>query len=308
MRLPRIIYCGLACGVVLGAMCVLARAADSAYRASIEKWRQDYETSLKSDDGWLTVSGLFFLHDGDNRFGSDPLNDIVLSGTDMPADAGTFSFHGGKAVVHVNAGVKITMNGKPVASDAELHPDSAADRLRIGNLTLYLHASGARYAIRVKDRNSKLRTGFTGLHWFPVNESYRLTARYVPYQPPKQVEIQNVLGDFDQAAITGYAVFSVQGKEYRLDAEQDAPGTLEFVFRDLTSGKETYPAARFLDIAAPKIDASKGEATVVLDFNKAYNPPCAYNPYTTCPLPTPGNRLRVAIPAGERIYNHDHTL
>jgi uncharacterized protein (DUF1684 family) len=307
VRLPRIIYFGLACGLVLGAICVLARAADTTYLASIAKWRQSYEAGLKSDDGWLTVSGLFFLHDGDNRFGADPLNDIVLPASDVPAEAGTFSFHDGKAVVHVNRGVKIMMNAKPVDS-FELHADSPTERLRIGNLTLYLHASGARYAIRVKDKNSKLRTGFTGLHWFRVNESYRVTARYIPYSPPKQIEIQNVLGDFDKTSITGYVVFSLQGKEYRLDAEQDEPGILSFVFRDLTSGKETYPAARFLDIDEPKTAATDGGTMVVLDFNKAYNPPCAYNPYTTCPLPTPGNRLRVAIPAGEQIYKHDHAL
>jgi uncharacterized protein len=314
MKLQRTMLTGLACCLALGVICFFARAAEVTYRASVEKWRQEYEAKLKSDDGWLTVAGLFWLHDGNNRFGADPLNDIVLPAADIPPEAGTFSVRDRKTVVHINRGVKIIMNGK-IADGAELHPDSPVERLRIGDLTMYLHASGARYGIRVKDKNSKFRKEFSGLHWFPVDESYRITARYIPYLPPKQVEIQNVLGDFDKTAIVGYVVFSLQGKEYRLDAEQDEPGTLSFVFRDLTSGKETYPAARFLDTDLPdalKTNASQAQESsvngaVVLDFNKAYNPPCAYNPYTTCPLPTAGNRLRVAIPAGEKIYKPDHS-
>ncbi len=325
MGLRRTFYMGFGCSIALCAITFLLNAADT-YRVSIEKWRQGYEAKLRSDDGWLTLSGLFWLHDGENRFGADARNDIVLHATDMPAQGGSFSLHNGKIFAHVNQGVKITMNGKPVVS-AELHPDATADYLHVGDLTIYPHASGARYGIRVKDKNSKFRREFTGLHWFPVDETYHLTARFVPYRPPKQVEIQNVLGDFDKTQIVGYAIFSLQGKEYRLDAEQDEPGTLSFVFRDLTSGKETYPAARFLDTELPrvhpKVDPQKNDTpdsssatgrnaealtggTVILDFNKAYNPPCAYNPYTTCPLPTPGNRLRVAIPAGEKMYRVEH--
>jgi uncharacterized protein len=292
----RTIHFGLALCCVVSIVMTAAAADAPSYRHSVEQWRQHYEADLKSDDGWLTVSGLFWLHDGRNRFGSDPLNDIVLPSL-VPATAGFFDVSAGKTFVHVNPGVKITMNGRSV-DEAELHADSPTDRLRIGDLTLYLHASGARNSIRLKDKNSKLRRDFSGLNWFPVDESYRVTARYVPYQPVKQAEIQNILGDFDKVPIVGYAVFSLHGREYRLDAEQDAPNTLSFVFRDLTSGKETYGAARFLDTNVP------ASGTLVLDFNKAYNPPCAYNPYTTCPLPTPENRLRTEIQAGEKAYKH----
>jgi uncharacterized protein (DUF1684 family) len=288
-------------GFALVVMFPALRAADgdTAYRMSVAKWRQTYEASLKSDDGWLTVSGLFWLHEGENRFGSDPLNDIVLPVASSPAQAGSFEFRDGKTAVHLNPGVKATLNGKPVES-ADLRPDLPTDRLHLGDLTLLVHASGARFGIRLKDKNSKLRKQFTGLRWFPVDEKYKLTARFVPYDPPKKIQIQNVLGDFDETDVVGYAVFSLDGQEYHLEAEPDAPGTVEFVFRDLTSGKETYPAARFLDAEAPH------NGTVALDFNEAYNPPCAYNPYTTCPLPTPQNRLRVAIPAGEKMYGNGH--
>jgi uncharacterized protein len=284
------------------ALCIAAVAfsfaagADSTtYRQSVEKWRQAYDAQLKSDAGWLTVSGLFWLHDGENTFGSGPLNDIVLPAS-APASAGSFEFHAGRTIVHIKSGVPAMLSGKPI-ENGEMHPDSNADQLAIGDLTLYVHSSGDRYTIRLRDKNSRLRKDFTGTRWFPVDESYRVTARYVPYDKPKQIEIQNVMGDTLQETIAGYAVFSLHGQELRLDAEVDG-SSLSVVFRDLTSGHETYAASRFLDADPPK------DGKVVLDFNQAYNPPCAYNPYTTCPLPPPQNRLAVRIEAGEKIYHH----
>lgn len=297
MSARKSIYRGIAASLALLAWGLLAFGQDSAYRQSVEQWRHDYETQLSADDGWLTVAGLFWLHEGKNRFGSDPLNDIVLPADSVPAAAGYFDFHDGKTWVHVDPGVHITLRGKPIES-AELRPDSADDHLVIGDLTLYVHASGARYAIRLKDKNSKLRREFKGLRWYPVDESYRIIANFVPYKPPKQIEMQNVMGDTDKVPIVGYVDFSVGGQEWHLDAQAGDDGGLSFVFRDLTGGVETYPAARFLDAAAPK------NGKVVLDFNEAYNPPCAYNPYTTCPVPPPGDRLRVKIEAGEKMY-HD---
>ena len=279
-----------------------ACADDTAYRQSVEKWRQDYQSSLTSENGWLTVSGLFWLHEGANRFGSDPHNDFVLPAS-APAHAGVFEFHSGKTTVRIDPGVVVTLNGKPVQT-AELHPDSREDHLILGDLTLYVHASGNRLGIRMKDKNSKLRKDFTGLHWFPIDESWRVTARYVPYDSPKQLESQNVVGDPIKLNVVGYLSFSLHSRNLRLEVESNNDGGFFIVFRDLTSGKETYPASRFIDTDPPK-DGPGGKA-VDLDFNKAYNPPCAYNPYTTCPLPLPGNRLQIAIPAGEKLYKHDH--
>jgi uncharacterized protein len=289
----------LALFVAVAALGFGARAQDAAYRASIENWRQAYEADLKSDHGWLTISGLFWLHEGENRFGSDPSNAIVLPTASAPADAGYFEFHAGKTVAHIKPGVPVTLNGKSVDT-VELHPDSRDDRLVLGTLALWVHASGERDAIRLQDKNSKLLRNFTGLHWFPIDESYRVAGRYVPYDKPKQVAIQNLAGDSLALPISGYVVFTLHGQELRLEAESDDSGALSFVFRDLTSAKETYPASRFLDTDPVK------DGAVILDFNKAYNPPCAYNPYTTCPLPPPENRLKVRIEAGELIYKHDH--
>jgi uncharacterized protein len=275
-----------------------AAAQDVAYRASVEKWRADYETDLKSDHGWLVISGLFWLHEGENRFGSDPLNDIILPAP-SPADAGYFDLHDGKVTVHVSPGAPVTLGGKPIES-AELKPDSATDRLALGDLTIYIHASGARRVVRLLDKNSALRRNFAGLRWFPIDESWRVTARFVPYDPARKIQMQNLAGDTLDVPLAGTAVFTLHRQELRLDALAEDSGKLEFIFRDLTSGKETYAAVRFLDTDAPQ----NGE--FVLDFNKAYNPPCGYNPYTTCPLPPPQNRLRLRIEAGEMKYQHEH--
>ena len=282
--------------------CVVS-AGDSTYQQAIENWRKSYQTSLTSDTGWLTVCGLFWLREGANRFGSDPSNEIVLPSS-APAHAGVFEFHAGKTTARIEPGVVVTMNGKPVQR-ADLRPDIATDRLVLGDLTLYVHASGERLAIRMKDKNSKLRQEFSGLHWFPIIESYHVTARYVPYDAPKQLDSQNVLGDPIKLDIVGYLTFKLQGQDFRLEVEQNKDGGFFVVFRDLTAGKETYPASRFIDTPPPKDVA--GTKTVDLDFNEAYNPPCAYNPYTTCPLPLPGNRLKIAISAGEKLYTgHSH--
>ena len=281
---------------------VVATAAQSpnpTYHASIEKWRRAYETSLKSDDGWLTVTGLFWLREGENKFGSDPLNDIVLNQPNIPAELGSFNMHDGKIEVTISPGVQIKMKGQTVQSAAIL-PDSD-DRLALGDLSLLVHKSGERYAVRIKDKNSKLRKNFAGVSWFPADEHYRVTAKFVPYDPPHELEIQNLAGDTLKIPSPGYAEFQLAGEQYRLEAiPQATGGGLNFIFRDLTSGKETYPAARFLDTPAP----TNGQ--LILDFNEAYNPPCAYNPYTTCPLPPPQNRLRIRIAAGEMMYKGNH--
>ncbi len=281
-------------------LCLCTTAANASnYQQSVENWRHDYEAKLTSDTGWLTVSGLFWLRDGENSFGSDPKNHIVLPAP-APAFAGVFAFHDGKTSVRLNQGVQATMNGKPVQS-ADLRPDSREDRLVLGDLTLYVHTSGGRFAIRLKDKNSQLRKNFTGLNWFPIDPAYHVKANYVAYPAPKELDSQNVLGDAIKLKIIGYVTFSLKGREIRLEAEENdsAPG-LFIVFRDLTSGKLTYPASRFLDTDVPK------DGAVELDFNEAYNPPCAYNPFTTCPLPLPGNRLQIEIPVGEKLYKHSH--
>jgi len=298
----------------MAALTATVNITDPAYRAEIEKWRQQREARLTSDNGWLTVAGLFWLKEGDNRFGSSPLNDIVLPEPSVAAETGNFVLNNGKITLHVNsagangasgspAKAKVLLDGKPVHGDVAMLPDSddkGPSVLTIGDLTLLVHASGARLGIRLKDKDSRLRREFAGLSWFPVDESYRVTAQYLPYASPKEVQIPNILGDVDKMSSPGEVVFTLQGKQLRMEAVQDDPNSLWFIFRDMTSGKETYGAARFLYSALP------ANGKVVLDFNEAYNPPCAFNPYTTCPLPPLENRLPVRIEAGEKKYSHGH--
>ncbi len=247
----------------------------------ILQFRRQREAELIADDGWLTVSGLFWLKEGPNRFGPAPSNQIVLP---PGAPSGVFEFHNGKT----------TYQGRELRADKPGPPD----RITLGDLTLYVIQRGDRCAIRLKDKNSKLRKEFTGLRWFPPSKAYRVTARFLPYSPPKMLSIPTVLGDVEQVASPGYAVFTLHGREYRLDPVPGDDGGLFFIFRDLTSGKETYPAGRFLDTDPPR------DGKVVLDFNKAYNPPCAFTPYATCPLPPKQNHLPVRIEAGELNYHY----
>ena len=285
-------------GALLIGVVTLAQplAPDPAYTAEIEQWRRGREARLRSEDGWLSLAGLFWLKDGENTVGADPSNNIVLPKGSAPDRLGVYEFHGSVVSFRSAPGATVTVNDHP-ATSATLKPDTSdsPDVLRSNGLTMYVIERGDRYGIRLKDKNSEARRTFTGLKYFPVNPDYRVKARFVPYNPPKMVTIPNILGQVEQAASPGYVVFTLKGRELRLDpiTEDDS---LFFIFKDLTSGKQTYPPGRFLNTDMPK----GGE--VVLDFNKSYNPPCVFTPYATCPLPPEQNKLSVAIEAGELRY------
>ena len=266
--------------------------AQDNYLPDIQAWRAEREAALKADDGWLTVAGLFFLHEGDNSFGNGPLNDIVLP--EGPEHAGSFRLRGQEVQVSAAPGQTLSVDGEDV-SHAQLYPREDRVDLTIGSLTLFVHLSGERLAIRMRDQNSEIRRSFVGLRWYPIDESYRIRGRFVSHDEPMTVRIQNILGDVETHTSNGSVTLLVQGQELRL-LPLAAGDQLWFIFRDLTSGLETYPAARFLYADAPR------NGWTVLDFNKAYNPPCAFNPYTTCPLPPLDNRLPVRIEAGELAY------
>ncbi len=272
-------------------------AGETPYSATIEQWRAQHEAELKADGGWLTVSGLFWLKEGVNTAGSDRSSDIVLPRG--PAQLGMFEYHGGKTIFRTGPGVVVRLNGQPAGATLTLKSDAEGkpDRLQFEAFTMYVIHRGIRDAIRFKDNESQARTEFKGLHWFLVKESYRVTAKFVAYEKPKVIEIPNILGETEQDTSPGYVEFTLAGQSLRLDPvlEDDH---LFFIFRDLTTGKGTYPAGRFLYTALPK------NGKVELDFNKAENPPCAFTDYATCPLPPKQNRLPVAIEAGELNYGH----
>jgi len=271
----------------------------SPYQAEIETFRQQREAKLTSDTGWLTIAGLSFLTKPETTFGSDAANDVVLP-AGAPAKAGAFVLaKNGKISLKPEPGVTyMLLDGKPFAggpikSDGEGPPE----RLVFGDVQVWIHQSGDRPAVRIRNRNNPLRKDFTGMKWYPVNEAYRIEGTFVPFDKPKEVQIPNMLGDIDRMESPGHVKFTLNGKEHNMAVITEDAENFWFIFRDLTSADETYPAARFL--YTPRADAN---GKVTLDFNRAENPPCAFNAYATCPLPPQENRLQVRVEAGEKIY------
>jgi uncharacterized protein (DUF1684 family) len=275
-----------------------AAPADEAYRSEVQRWRSQREERLKADGGWLTVTGLFWLHEGANPFGSAAVNQIVLPPS-APARAGVFDLRHGKVTVRMLPSMRATVGGQPLTV-RELRNDQSGspDIITLGRLTMHVIQRGQRFGVRLKDLDAAARREFRGLDWFPVDESYRVTARFVPYAPPRPLSVPNILGEIEEMRSPGYAVFTLHGQEVRLEPVLESAGATElfFIFRDQTAGKETYPAGRFLYTALPR------DGTVVLDFNKAYNPPCAFTRFATCPLPPKSNKLEVRIEAGEKDH------
>jgi hypothetical protein len=270
---------------------MLAATIDAPYRAQVEQWRQQREAALKADGGWLTVTGLFWLKDGDNTVGSDPSNDILLP-DGSPAHLGNLKVQSG----HVNftaSGAGVTLKGQAVAQ-TEVRP-VASDVLVAGPLRLLVIKRGERLALRLKDNNSKARREFTHLSWYPVEEEWKIKAKFIPSPSPTKIVFDTVIGEQETSDSPGYVEFERAGATYRLQAAGEGR-RLFFVIRDQTSGKTTYAASRFLYADAPK------DGSVILDFNKAENPPCAFTAYATCPLPPPQNRLSLPITAGEQKY------
>jgi uncharacterized protein (DUF1684 family) len=271
--------------------------ADEAYHAVVRKWRDEREARLKADGGWLSVAGLTWLKQGENRFGTDKAAAIVLPEGSAPAIAGTFELKGTETTVKLAAGTAARMAGLPLAGTAVLRPDSG-DVVEVGSVSLQVIERGGRFGIRLKDKNAAARREFTGCRWYEIKETYRIEATWVAHPLPRPLKVPNILGQTESMPSPGYAEFRVGGKLVRLDGVLETPQSTQlwFILRDQTSGKETYPAGRFLYADLPK--AGK----VVLDFNKSYNPPCAFTAYATCPLPPPQNWMPVRIEAGELNY------
>jgi uncharacterized protein (DUF1684 family) len=244
-------------------------------------------------------SVLFWLNDGPNSFGSDPGNDLVLNNPALASTAGSFEVDGGQVTFTAQADAGVTLDGQPVdavplKSDAGGEPTVLAS----GALRFFIIERGGKLGVRVRDLNNPRRLEFRGLEYFPVSSKWALTARFVPYQPARRIKIINILGMEEDDVSPGAVVFSRNGREWSLDTVLESPGdqTLFIMFADTTSGKETYGAGRFMTIPMPV------GGTALLDFNKAYNPPCALNDFATCPLPPPQNRLQLRVDAGELKY------
>jgi hypothetical protein len=288
--------------LLLGAAPVMG-AGESDHYAQVMQWREQRLARLTSETGWLTLVGLFWLKPGENTFGRAPGNAIVLDHPQMAAKAGAFVLEADRVRFDAAADAGITVDGKPVHS-LMMSPDTsgAATVLASGTLRFLVIERVGHLGVRVRDLAHPLRTHFAGLDYFPINDAWALRARFHPYEPAKQVPIVNVLGMVEDMRSPGYITFTKDGKEWRLDAllEEESARDLFLMFADATSGRETYGAGRFMYVPLP----ANGEVPV--DFNKAYNPPCAFNEFATCPLPPRQNRLQLRVDAGERAYVGAH--
>lgn len=279
-----------------------ATPASEEVVAATRAWQERRLTRLQADDGWLTLVGLGWLKEGANTAGSDGKAAVVFP-EGAPKDVGTFTRSGSKVTFQPAAGVTVTRDGKafsggPVQTDEEGR--AKPDILQVGRLRFQLIARGDRIGVRIKDPEARARKEFKGIPMYPAAERWRIAARWEPTEPPAEIAVPNVLGEVERSPSPGTAVFSVDGKEYRLTPVLEVGSTdLFFVFADETNRTETYGAGRFL-YADPAKDG-----TVILDFNRAYNPPCAFSAFATCPLPPKQNRLKLRVDAGEkRLPSH----
>jgi uncharacterized protein (DUF1684 family) len=299
----------LALLVLLTTLNATDTSTQASWKADLLTWRADLAKELQQPNGWLTLIGLEWLKPGDNTFGSAPGNSQVVKAP-TAAYLGVVQLseknlqllppHGGYPQGVMVDG-KPPANPQPLGADDSEHPS----KITTGTVTITIIHRGERYALRIKDSKSPARTQFHGLRWYPPNQAYRVQATWIPYNPPHQVAIPTILGTEVKSEVPGAAEFTLDGKTFRLEPILESPDDKElfFILRDTTSTTETYGAGRFLYTSLPDHGLTQA-GEVVLDFNRAQNPPCAYTPYATCPLPPPQNRLTIAIPAGQQRY-HD---
>ena len=267
------------------------------YESELNAFRDRLETSLRADDGWLALAGLFWLKEGANTVGGDPDSDIALPETSAPPRVGVIDFHAGQATLRVADEIAVSVDGTPVTSAVLVDDDDGRkpSLVRVGTVSFFVIRRGDKTGIRVRDTQSPARAAFTGRKWFAPNPAYRITGRFVPHATRRKLPNVNIVGITEMIDNPGRVAFELGGRRHEIEAFDGGKDRLFLVLRDATSGKSTYGSSRFLN--APV----RADGSVELDFNRAYNPPCAFTPYATCPLPPPENILPVPIEAGERI-------
>ncbi|MCF7689300.1 MAG: DUF1684 domain-containing protein [Cephaloticoccus sp.] len=295
----RILLSGLA-WLSLGTGALRAETND-AYVQEVEEWRASRLARLTSTEGWLTLIGLHFLEPEESTVGRADDNKVKLAAG--PDHLGTVTLEAnGRVKLQVNPGLGTMVDGREVLS-AELAPDISGKPTLVtcGTLSFYVIERGGKLALRVKDSAAERRTNFAGIDYYPIDPTWRIEARWETFDRPRRIKIANILGQESDAMVLGKAVFERAGRTLALLPIQESLGEpLFFIIADETSGKETYGAARFLYADPP------AEGKVVLDFNKAVNPPCAFTPFATCPLPPAENVMKIAVTAGEKDYHGEH--
>jgi len=264
----------------------------AAHAREIRAWQQNRDTRLRKEDSWLTLIGLHWLQDGEN----------VVTLTKPGAPQVRLLRNGASTTLHADPAM--TVAGKPISGDVPLLADADANGptiVQMGSIRFNVIKRGERYGLRVKDAESETRTQFQGLEYYPIDPKWRVTAHFEAYHPPKKIPITDVTGMTSDSISPGALVFELDDKEYRIDPIlEEGSDELFIIFRDATSRDTTYQAGRYLYAAMPR------EGVTVIDFNKAYNPPCAFTHFATCPLPPLQNRLPIRVEAGEKRYAGHH--
>ena len=282
-----------------------AAATEQAFASSQQAWRDERRARLTQPEGWTSLVGLHWIEQGEHYFGSDADNGIRLAAG--PAHAGMVSRKDDRIRLVPEKGIALTLNDEPLTGAATLLSDadpSGPSRIGFdeGKGIITLIKRGDRYAFRVKHADAPTRTGFKGIQYWPGGDEWIVAAKYVPNPPGKTISIANIIGTVDDVPNPGAVEFQRDGKTFRIEALDEGEDTLFLVFADRTSGHGSYPAGRFLDASKP--DAA---GNVMIDFNKSYNPPCAFTAFATCPLPPPENRLDLEIVAGEKAYHFEES-
>ena len=282
--------------LILATTLAVGFLAPASYRAAIEKYRHDRVTELTAPDGWLAVRGLFWLHGGDNTAGSDPSNDVRLPGRTAKR-IGVFHVRQRDVSFDADPSAVVTGSGGHRITASNFTREEST--IETSGVTVSVIRRGDKIGLRMWDPASPNRTHFPGLKYFPLESAYHVRARFVAYDKLKPVQVPNVLGQLVTMQSPGYVEFRIKDQTYTLEPVYETPKheDLFFIFKDLTSKTETYEAGRFLHTPLPK------DGAVDLDFNRAYNPPCAFTEFATCPLPIKENQLPIRIPAGELRYH-----
>ncbi|MBI1323301.1 DUF1684 domain-containing protein [bacterium] len=286
--------------VVILTMMIPVFACENTYEQELSKWRADRERSLRSENGWLSLVGRYPLKEGVNSIGSGNDNDVIfpdsLEGVG-PERLGEIVVDSERKTVTLKLTDGVAMNRAGQSFSGETKLSTAVDKrdwVSLGRMSMHIIERGGRYFLRLADNASPLRLNFPGCKWYPPDETFAVQAKFVRYPETKMLSIVNIIDEVSEQPCPGYAEFRLGGEVVRLDAIQEGDG-LFFIFRDATAGDTTYRAARFLDVEK----TPEPNATFLLDFNKAYNPPCAFSQCTTCPLPPKRNVLKLRIEAGE---------
>lgn len=300
MKISKRVSTFLTLAIAFGAA---AATIDAHWKEELQQWRDQRAQNLSAPDGWLTLVGLEWLQPGNNTFGSAADNRIHLN-AQVADHLGILELKRNEVYLSSPAS-SLLVNGA-AARAIKIDTDGPTPTvLKAGTLTLLVLHRGDRYALRIKDSQAPTRVNFHGLHWYAPDPRYRIEAKWIPFSSPHEESIPTIIGTTLKLPVPGIAEFTIDGKTIQLEPVIEAPGDkqLFFILRDTTSKTTTYGAARFLYTDFPDNDLDK-PGHLVLDFNRLQNPPCAYTPYATCPLPPPQNKLAVVLPVGEQRYSH----